>query len=612
MKARIQSLVATLGRSLTAVVGAADVKIYGLIALLVLGPLLLPGYILTLDMVFTPELRLPELVSSSYLFRALLYTLDLALPSELIQKVLLFIILFMAGLGMHRLMAQLIKPARNYFSAAKPEDSKAVYQDGLTDLHVRPPVHHTVLYFAGLLYMINPFTYSRFVTGQYAVLFGYALLPWLLRALFTFISRPNYRTALAVTGWSLAISIVSIHTIAIAAIPAVLIIGLQLWRLHRGSVAVRRLVAYTALIGAIWLIASSYWLVPALTGKGPQAATISSFTIADRQAFATTGGDAIGRLGNVLGMQGFWAEGRLLVDMPQYTIPQWLWISAIVLLIILVGVGLSACWRNGRRGVAIVFGLSIMLGAILGSGFGGNWLAEHVPFYAGYREPHKFTGLVVLGYSVLAMFGAAAIGQRLHQAQPKQWKPGSQTRAKIGYVSVSVLLLALPLLMTPNMLWAATGQLRSAPYPDGWYTVNRLLNQAAADNPADFQALVLPWHLYLHMDFVGRVTANPAINFFDQPVISSNDPELLGAARSIANRHIQTGAKVQQSQQQVEAMLEQPSDFSRQLANLDIEYVILTKNSDYRRYDYLTNQTGLDRIYNDEDISLYRNRSYTN
>ncbi len=159
---------------------STPVCVYGAVVLLVLGPLLLPGYVLTLDMVFTPVLRMPDQVSSSYLFRALLHLLDIVLPADLVQKVMLFAILLLTGLGMHRLMESL--PAR------KPADAV-------------PPL---ALYFAGLLYTINPFTYDRLLAGQYNVLFGYALLPWFVRALLKFVARPGRKNALVVAGWAVA------------------------------------------------------------------------------------------------------------------------------------------------------------------------------------------------------------------------------------------------------------------------------------------------------------------------------------------------------------------------------------------------------------------------
>ena len=76
---------------------------YSAVAALILWPLLGPGFILTLDMVFTPNLAMPDTITSSYLFHAGLHVLSLVVPSEIIEKLLLFAVLVLSGLGMHRL-----------------------------------------------------------------------------------------------------------------------------------------------------------------------------------------------------------------------------------------------------------------------------------------------------------------------------------------------------------------------------------------------------------------------------------------------------------------------------------------------------------------------------
>ena len=139
------------------------VLVYCLLALAVMLPLLLPGFILTLDMSFTPELRMPEYMSSSYLFHTALHYLNVILPADIIQKILLFSILLLSGLGMHFLV--------RHIQDAKDKGGEFA----LWGAHV-----------AGAVYMINPFTYSRFMTGQYAVLLGYALLPFFVLSLLRF------------------------------------------------------------------------------------------------------------------------------------------------------------------------------------------------------------------------------------------------------------------------------------------------------------------------------------------------------------------------------------------------------------------------------------------
>ena len=112
---------------------------YSVVALVILGPLLGPGYILTLDMVFTPNLAMPEMITSSYLFHAGLHVLNLVIPSDIIEKMLLFTVLLLSGLGMHRLMRSLRLPA-----APASATAWAAYASGL--LYMIQSLHVFTLY----------------------------------------------------------------------------------------------------------------------------------------------------------------------------------------------------------------------------------------------------------------------------------------------------------------------------------------------------------------------------------------------------------------------------------------------------------------------------------
>ena len=129
------------------------IAVYALLALAILLPLLDRGYILTLDMVFTPHFAVPHFSDPHFLFLSLLHVLNFLLPSDIIQKLVLLTIFASAGAGMH------------YFMAS------------LRSIRIDSHSWDWACYFAGILYVCNPFVYSRFMSGQYLVLLAYALLP---------------------------------------------------------------------------------------------------------------------------------------------------------------------------------------------------------------------------------------------------------------------------------------------------------------------------------------------------------------------------------------------------------------------------------------------------
>src|SRR3990172_5255487 len=106
--------------------------VYALLSLAILGPLLRPGYVLVLDALFTPRMDfsaqlygLFETISARAPLQFLIQLLTAVVPGWLLQKFIFWLVFFLAGLGMHKLV----------------------------------PSGGISRYFAGLLYAVNPFTY---------------------------------------------------------------------------------------------------------------------------------------------------------------------------------------------------------------------------------------------------------------------------------------------------------------------------------------------------------------------------------------------------------------------------------------------------------------------
>lgn len=529
--------------------------VYGALALGVMLPMLWPGFILTLDMAFTPTLRMPEDISSSYLFHAALHYLNFILPADVIQKSVLLAILLLSGLGAHTLV-------RHVQNSKNRAGEFALWG----------------AYIAGAMYMINPYTYSRFMAGQYAVLLGYALLPFFVRAVLKFLAVPTLRRALGTAAWAIGISIVSIHTLGLAAILALAATLVHAWRWNKKVAAAA---AIYGLIGAaVFLIASGYWLVPLLEGTSVQGQAISQFGADDRQAFATVGGDAIGRLGNVLQLQGFWAEAEGLYLLPQEHLPGW---AVIVLAVwVVIGIGARRMWRD-HRAAAVLFaaaGITAIVLAIAGAG--------DSRLLAGFREPHKYIGILALAYAIFAGFGAAAA---------LSW---AKKRSETLFAVAAFAVLLLPVLFTPTMFWGFAGQLSPRHYPGDWQQLNAHLNQ----DPGDFRVLSLPWHLYMHYPFAGRVIVNPSDKFFDKPTIASNELEFKNASPTFPS-----GVKTLLTTQILPDAPANPQ-LGQALHELNIKYILLAKTYDYRDYEYLNTHPSLQLIAETPNLRLYRNVSY--
>lgn len=537
--------------------------LYGLLALGVLAPLLRPGYIVTLDMVFTPTLRMPTSIGNDYVFRVLLHLLNILLPSDLIEKIILFAALLLSGVGMHRLVQYVNRKPANPYSILGA-------------------------YAGGVLYVINPFTYDRFMAGQYEVLLGYALLPWFVRQLLGFLAKPEWRHLFGLIMVSTSIGILSIHDIGLMAILATVALCVALWQ-QRADRAWQRKTVRLGLAGVgVWLLASSYWIIPLMLGKGTVAAQIAGISTHDQSAFATVGGGALGRIGNIVRLQGFWAEARGMYQLPQTHVHAWGLIGLLVWALAIAG-GVSL-WRTRQRAVVAVLGVSGCIGALLAAGVLNVWLAAHIPLLAGYREPEKFVALIALAYALFMARGAAAMVAYCHE-----------NGDKIFAALVAGAVLITPLVWTSTMLYGFGGQLRPVEYPTDWLTVNARLKS----DPSDFKTLFLPWHLYMRFNFAGRIIANPATNYFDKPVIVSDNPEFNGAALSnttAAKRtldHLLPGA-------------ERQGDFGARLAALHIKYIIVDHDDNNQDAADLADRADMQLLVHGSTLDLYRNKAYRN
>ncbi|HSX27938.1 MAG TPA: hypothetical protein VLF60_00630 [Candidatus Saccharimonadales bacterium] len=532
---------------------------YTLVSLLIAWPWLRPGFVLTLDMVFTPTLRLPSTVTNTYPFFALLHYANVLLPSELLEKVLLFGILIASGIGAHRL-AQWLLPA------------------------TKEPLTKWAPCAAGLLFMINPFVYSRFMAGQYLVLLGYALLPRFLRALLRFLEAPAWKNMLWVSALTIAIGIVSIHDVGMLGIVAGSYGALQFWRLRTHSARLRTLARYSALSIVLVVAASSYWLFPGLLHHGATAQTIGHFSSVDRAAFATTGGNAASRVVHVLRLQGFWMDSRGLYVLPQEAIVAWG--LFMLLLWVVVAIGIRESWRYSRgRTIALmgVMGLAI----ILAEGTLTGWLATHLPFFAGYREPQKFVALVALGYAIFGAFGAARLA-RIASAH------------RVLRAGTVVGLGVLPIILALPMFNGFDNQLAPKEYPSDWAEINTQLNA----DPASFKTLFLPWHQYMYFSFADRIIASPAEAYFDKPTIVSNDPQYKGVAPEVAD------PLKQRIQTQILPGAPAGTHLGAQLAPLGVKYIIVAQDDDYQYYNFLNQQTDLQLINATPSLALYFNQAF--
>lgn len=403
----------------------SDLAVTAAITLLVLGPLLVGGgYWLVGDMVFVPHqpwksawLGLDGSLPRAVPMDALVSLATHVVPGSAVQRVLLVGGFVAGGLGAARLVAD----QRWYARAA-----------------------------AITLFCWNPWVYERLLIGQWAILLGYLLLPWVARAALRLRADPRDWGPTAVMLVLSGLCNPSSGVMAVGVL-AVLALGRDRrtwWR-----------------VAALAVGANLTWALPALTATTARVTTDGVF-----QGFAARAESAAGTAASVLSLGGIWKTSIVPAERTS---------AALVLLsCLLILVALAGLARSGpdRRRWALLGGAALLLALVPALPGGSDLLerlADGLPGLALLRDSHRFLAPLGLVLAVGSAHAVAAVRERIRPATTALW-------------SAVALGVVAPLLLLPSLAWGALGELQRSSYPEAWTEV------AALVGPDD-TTIVLPW-----------------------------------------------------------------------------------------------------------------------
>lgn len=465
-----------------------DLGVAVVLALVVLGPMLLHrGYVLRGDMVLVPDQpwkgawlgldgRVPRFVPGD----ALLAGLGAVLPGDLVQKLLLLLAFVAGGYGGGRMLG------------AWPTTGRL----------------------AGIvLFVWNPWVHERLGIGQWPVVVGYLLLPWMVVAVER-VRDGDRRGWPAVVGW---LGLSAVFAPASGLIAVVVALGLLLvrarWRATAG------VLACGVLVNLPWILPSS------VLGSSIRAPA------AEFSSFAARGESGLGVVASVLSFGGIWKGSVVPGERTSGVI--------VALSLVLTAVALLGLLRAARSerprvlGLGLVGAAAVLLTlatAVPPVARGLDELAGTVPALGLLRDAHRF-----LGPAVLALLpGLAAATTWLQQRAV----PGRE-----AVRVVAVLLVAAPVLALPSLAWGLGGDWRPVRYPSEWYAVRDLLPPG--------RTVVLPWRgSYRGFPWNDRrAVLDPAPRFFPGDVLvddrvvlrtttlASEDPLLARVGRALAGDH---------------------------------------------------------------------------
>jgi hypothetical protein len=423
-------------------------------ALLQLGPGLGRGYVLVRDMVFVPRLPLdahvlgldgvPRAVPSDLLVALA----SRVLPGSAVQDLVLVAIITLAGWGAARLA---------------------------TDDRI------CVAVAAAVLYSWNPYLVERLRQGQWAVLIGYAALPWVARcalALHSGAERAGRRLFLALAAGATG-------GLAAQALTVLVAVPVACW--PGGPVPVRRRI--TIVVGSTLTLALP-WLVPSLwslSAPPPGRAGVAEFAARPDTPFGT--------VGSLLSLGGIWNADAVVPGRGS--------VLVALLALAMTAAALWAVWHSrptgGWRGLVVAAGLGLAvslwavapglgrLAADVGATTAGGMLRD------GQRWLAPFVVLVAVGFGWF-------VGEVAHRAR---WAPA---------------LALVPVLLLPAAAWGSDGALAAVRWPGDWSSV-----VSAADRLPPGPVLVLPWASQRQYPWnADRVLTDPADHWLPRRVVGDD------------------------------------------------------------------------------------------
>ncbi|MFI7160505.1 hypothetical protein [Micromonospora chalcea] len=471
----------------------------------ILGPVLRRGFVLRYDLVFVPDPPFGAVVwgSGSELPRAvpselLAVGLSQVVPADVAQKVLLAGCLVLAAVGAARLA---------------------------------PVGHPLARVAAGLAYVWNPWVYGRLHLGQWAVVAGFAALPWAFAWVLGVLrpppegTGPGRRSAVA-GGAAVVLGGPAMVLAAVFACAPALALARR-WR------------AFVAGAATLAGLTAPWWL--ALLSRGG-AVDVDERGVA---AFAVRADTPLGVLGSVATLGGVWSRNAVPVGRDQ-------WAVALIALA-LAGAALWGYVLTRRRWPSAAW-WGLLAGAVLGTvvavapawPLGAQWmvaLVEHVPLAGAVRDGTRLL-------APLALVQAVGLGMLV------------ESLVTTGARALAPLLVVAPVLLMPGLAWGLGGQFDTVRYPAEWAAVRAEVNR----DPAGGTLVSLPWSSFRAYPWAGNVPVlDPASRAFRRPVVGDQDV-LVGQDRIRGESR---------EADRVAAALAAPGDPGPDLRRLGVRYVLV-------------------------------------
>lgn len=431
--------------------------------------------------------------------------------------------------------------------------------------------------------LFNPFIYERLVSQTWIALWVFFIWLWLVFLLKYILENKNKLLYLSSLYFALSLTIFPHSSVFIIIIWIVTLI----FYLKKFSIKnIFYSIFIIFFINCNWII----WTIFLWTNKTLKS--INSFDYKNIEAFTSNSLNGLWvELTNLL-LYWFWWEKYWHIFTPDLINKRWfIWWFIILFIIILWIYFLYK--KNKKLSLYLIslWTISYILSLWISSNIFidiNKFLYDNIPYYIGMREPQKLTWLVAIIYSIFFLSWICFIYKNFKKIKINNYLDKKFFNSTTAFIFLFLIIIA----WSPNMLFWFKWQLKIINYPKEYFDSREFL----MNNYKNSKNLVLPWHSYMWCKWSKKIISTPIIYIYK--------PLDLIVSDNIEIKNVYTNSKNTESKK-IEIFLKN-KDF-KILKALWINNIIFLKNcADYKNYKYLKNNKNLKKIFNSENLIIYK------
>ena len=310
-----------------------------------------------------------------------------------------------------------------------------------------------------IIFIFNPFIYSRIMVGQIGVILSYLLLPMFFYHLINFLEKKEkseYILALSLS----AVCAFSLHFFALCMMAFV--IGLITYKTFN----IKKIAFFLLLVLTI-----NAYLLQGLTSRS----IFSSINLSHQSFFSPKPSGFLSTPLKIIGLYGFWREAGYITA---YTMFPFLLFALLALAILILAV--SSSFISQKKRTTFLYALMV-ISLLLAIGASTSltkplfdFLFNNIPFFNGLRDSHKFVSFIALSYSLLIPITVEHIEKKF----------------KIKHIALAVILLFI---IYSFPMIGLFGQIKGIEYPNEYL----VLKGYAQEHNISGKIIYLPWQTYL-------------------------------------------------------------------------------------------------------------------